>query len=232
MKTRIVKFPAARSIGLLSVRQKPDDEWTNFASARGNVIVPDGKELRLEVSPKAIFDPRVFADFEPNALSVLEWVSTRQVNDSTVGFLQHLTGLKGLALWETKVGDLAMVSLARLQNLEWLDLGDTLITDDGLRYLLELRSLHYLSLLNTQVTDEGLRFVKRIVSLEGLDLMNTLITDEAIKHLRVLPKLRTLRITQTRISQLGYRKLSLALPHCNVRYHDPHRITSTTWTRL
>jgi hypothetical protein len=223
METRIMEFPQDCSIGVLSVRTDgSDDEWVDFAQAIGNVAVPCGKELRLVVSPTASFDPQLLANLESTALSVLEWVSTGRVNDAVIAHIQHLTSLKGLALWETNIANESLKYVGGLRNLQWLDIGDTRITDDGLRYLLELPFLHQLSLLNTRLTDEGLDYIERLFNLESLDLMNTLVSDVGVEHLVNLVRLKSLRIFQTRISEAGYNKLRSALPRCQIRFRHPH----------
>src|SRR5438309_1094763 len=143
MEPRIISLPQDCSIGLLSARTDgSDDEWADFAQAIGNVAVPPDTELRLVMSPTVSFDPRLLANLESDALSVFEWVSTSRVNDAAIAHIQHLTSLKGLALWETSITNESLEYIGRLHNLQWLDIGDTRITDEGLRYLLELGSLH------------------------------------------------------------------------------------------
>ena len=46
------------------------EEWSPFAQAIGDVVIPPGQETRLEVAAAA-FEPNVFLALEPNALAAL-----------------------------------------------------------------------------------------------------------------------------------------------------------------
>jgi hypothetical protein len=219
-----MKFPDEHSIGELSLRTLGTrEEWIEFAEAKGEIIIPTSKEILLEVSSTAVFDPTIFSNLEPDSLSVFEWVSTSKVTDDAIKHIQHLRGLSGLALWETGIGDEALWYLRQLSNLRWLDIGDTNITDNGLAYLCELDSLDELTLLNGRITDNGLAHLLRLPKLGGLDLMQTLVTDEGAEFLARLTSLRNLRIFKTKISEAGYKELKRELPDCQIRFYHPHR---------
>lgn len=225
MENRIIKFLSDHSIGILSFRAAgSNSDWTDFAEAVGNVVVPADKEARLNISPTVEFDPVILSTIEPDVLSVFGWVSTSKVTDDAIAHIQYLTGLQGLALWETNIGDEALWHLRHLSNLQWLDIGDTRITDEGLRHLQELALLRSLSLLNTQISDKGLHYLEGLIKLERLDLMNTLVTDAGVEKLENLTGLKSLRIYQTRITEAGYDKLQRGLPRCRIRFHDPHYV--------
>ncbi len=223
MRSRTIKFLGDLSIGIVSVRTVSSrNDWSVFAEAIGDVVIPTNKEVRIEVSPTIVFDPSIFSTFESNALSVVEWVSTRKVSDAAIAHLRHLTGLKGLALWETNIGDEGLRHLRHLSKLRWLDIDDTRVTDDGLTYLSELSLLKELSLLNDRITDKGIVHLRNLTSLEGLDLMNTSVSDKAVEALRKMQQLRTLRIVNTSITEKGYREIKSALPRCKLLYYHPH----------
>jgi hypothetical protein len=225
MNESVLRFPQDRSIGKLSIRKsKSQREWTEHAPARGEIAIPRGVEVLLAIDPCVEFDPALFSDFEPEALAVFEWVSTSRVFDAAIKHLRQLTGLKGLALWETDIGDEALRSIGHLYNLEWLDIGDTEITDQGLAWIRELCSLDYLTLLNDRVTDDCLVHLQRLPKLRGLDLMNTLVDDDGVAALSSLYRLRSLRIVGTQITEKGFKELKRALPHCQIRYHHPQHV--------
>ena len=225
MNEPVLRFPQDRSIGKLSIRNSDSQrEWTEYAAARGEITIPRGAEVRLSIDPCVEFDPALFSDFEPEALAVFEWVSTSRVSDTAIKHLRQLTGLKGLALWETSIGDEALRSIGHLYSLEWLDIGDTEITDQGLAWIRKLWSLDYLTLLNDRVTDNCLVHLQRLPKLRGLDLMNTLVDDNGVAVLSRLFSLRSLRIVGTQITEKGFMELKRALPHCQIRYRHPHHI--------
>jgi len=223
MDNRTIRFPSSFSIGDVSIRLagSPGD-WSPFVQAIGDVMIPPDNEVRLDVSAAVVFEPNVFLTLEPNALAALSWVSTRRVTNGAIAYLQHLTGLRGLELWETNIGDEALQYLRQLSNLRWLDLGDTKITDDGLPHLSGLYLLKELALLNDRITDKGLPHLVVLASLERLDLMKTPLTDEGVETLCRMNQLKSLRIFNTCITEKGYKKLRSTLPDCRVKYYHPH----------
>src|SRR5947207_2747880 len=217
MENRTLSFPQDSVIGTLSVRKcGSKEEWTPFAEATGNVVVPSDREVSLAVSDKAMFDPGIFSHLEADALTELQWAYNSNVTDAAIEHILHLTGLRGLALWETNIGDRALDFIRNLSNLRWLDIGDTKVTDRGLTYLSEFSFLYYLTLLEDAITDDGLRNLQNLRSLEGLDLMDTDVTDKGAKTLSKMSQLKDLRICNTKITVNGYKKLKSALPDCRI----------------
>ncbi|MFL6215171.1 MAG: leucine-rich repeat domain-containing protein [Blastocatellia bacterium] len=215
---RTIQFPL-QPIGRLSVRAAgSQDEWADFAEACGIIIIPDDKEAHLTVA-YVDFDLQAFTAIAPDALTVFEWVSSRRVTDAAITNIRHLTGLQGLALWETSIGDETLFNLRHLSNLRWLDIGDTQITDVGLSYLSEMPLLYSLTLLNDRITDAGIAHLQRLPSLTHLDLMNTLVTDHGVATLKRLKGLRHLRVFGAGMTESGYRELKRALPGCRIWFH-------------
>jgi hypothetical protein len=220
----VIRFPPGISIGRLKVRVLGGKEnWSDFAEAVGGIAIPPGKEVRLEISPTGDFDATILSGLDPMALTEFQWVSTSLVSDSAIAHIQHLVGLKGLALWETNIGNEALKYVGKLINLRWLDIGDTRVTDAGLRYLRHLSSLNYLTLLNDRISDAGLFHLQNLMSLEGLDLMKTSLSDKGVDVLCKMHQLRNLRIVNAGITEGGYRRLKSKLTGCQIRYHHPHR---------
>ncbi len=225
MENRTLKSPVNLSIGRVSIRDREGNgEWSLLTEATGNVFIPADKEARLDVAARAVFDPEIFSSLDADALAVFGWVSTSRVTDAAIEHLQHLTSLKGLALWETAIGDPALRHVRHLSHLRWLDIGDTKITDDGLVYLIEMRDLASLTLLNDKITDRGLVELQKLPSLVRLDLMRTLITDQGIETLCTMSRLRYLRICDTSITEKGFDELKVCLADCGIRYHHPHHV--------
>lgn len=224
MKTRVVNFPPDRSLGEVYLRSGDSPaEWAEFAEARGDVPVPADAELRLKVVNMARpdFNLAPLATLAPNEIQVLDLACTH-VGDDDLRFIEHLVGLRGLALWETDIGDPALRYIGNLVGLRWLDLGDTKITDNGLSYLTPLVSLKQLLLLNTRLSDQGLVYLVELSNLDHLDLMGTRITDAGVGTLKKLQSLRSLRIYDTNVSELGYLEIKKALPQCAVKFKSPH----------
>lgn len=136
---RQVPFPAERSLGQLYLRACSSDQyafWEPGGDARGVVVVPAGKELRLNVSPQASTDLSPLARLQPNDLQYLQLSGTRVGNTDLI-HLQRLTGLRVLWLYDTRVSDAGLVYLQGLHGLRVLNLRSTLVSVGGVDALQE-----------------------------------------------------------------------------------------------
>jgi len=219
MNTRVVKFHPTHSLGklYLSEHNRPGD-WVEYLDAQGEVLVPPGMNLRLQVTNDGLTDLTPLTRLEPDDLYAISFACTR-VKDDDLRFVRSLTHLNGLAIWETNIGDLALAHLSEMTSIRWLDLGDTKITDEGLAHLQGLKGLQDLTLLNDWVGDNGVAHLAGFESLRHLDLMSTRVSDASITLLSSLTGMRSLRIYQTQISENGYAELSRALPGCQIWYY-------------
>ncbi len=130
---RLVCFPSTRSMGQLFVRTWARERytfWEQWGEARGSVLVPAGKELRLNVSLQASTDLSPFAELQADDLQYLQLSSTR-VGDADLVHLQGLTGLRVLWLYDTRVSDAGLVHLRGLRGLRVLNLRSTLVSGGG-----------------------------------------------------------------------------------------------------
>lgn len=208
-------------MGLLYVRsvENPKD-WNEHAKARGEVLVPPNTDVRLRVSDEAMSDLSPLSSLREDDLQVIEITCTRKFEGEQLQHIGGLTGLLGLALWETEIGDKACSYLSRLSNLRWLDIGDTQITDEGLQFIRGMMSLEELTLLNTQIGNAGLSHLVGLKRLKRLDLMGTKVNDDGFELLQKLTTLESLRIIDTDISYPVYARLKMALPNCRIKYHE------------
>ena len=222
MHPNILRFPIDGSIGELSSRPLGSTgDWVEFSHAVGDVVLPVGEEIKLWIDANARFGPSILSAIPPGALTELEWVSNWAVTDAGIEPIGRLKGLKGLALWETPIGDEGIAHLHGLAGLLWLDIGETAIANEGLRHLQTLSSLRALSLLGTRI-DDGWRYLPALERLERLDQMETLVGDAGVIELSLMTSLKSLRVYQTRITTAGYSSLVRALPRCEIKFLDPH----------
>ena len=217
------EFPNDQSIGTFSTRKRnTHHEWIEFGEACGQVVIPTDIEVQLSIRHSIDFDPALFLKFDPESISCFDWVSTRKVTDAATKYVGHLSGLKCLQLWETRIGDESLTNIKHFTSLRSLDIGDTKISNDGLINLREIASLAELSLLNNKIDESGLIDLYRLPKLKNLDLMNTQITDDAVEVLSRFASLKSLRICDTRITEKGYKKLKENLPDCGIRFYHSH----------
>lgn len=218
---RKIRFPANRSLGKLYLRDAENPrEWNEYSDARGEVSLPSDAEVELRVSYEAMSDLSPLSGLKGDDLQALAITCTNRFDDAQLKHVEGLTGLRGLALWETDTGDAAFQRLGLLSNLRWLDIGDTLITDEGLAFVRGLSHLEELDLLNTQVGNEGLLHLEGLKHLRHLDLMSTRVNDEGFDNLSRLKSLKYVRLLETDISYLTYVRLKRALPDCRINYHE------------
>lgn len=164
---RTVRFPSDRSLGTLFVRERNSGsflDWKRLGEAAGEVAVPAGKALRLDVR-----------EGETASLDLLGGLGA---DDLQACFLYG-------------VGDADLTHLLRLSGIEELYLSGDGVTGEGLVHLLEMKNLERLYLYDTGVTDAGLASLKYLPRLRSLTLSNAPVSEGGLDRLRLaLPSCR------------------------------------------
>jgi hypothetical protein len=158
---RTVRFPADRSLGMLYVRDLRSGsflDWKRLGEAMGDVAVPAGKALRLDVR-------------EGDAAG-LDLLSTLSPHDLQACFLYG-------------AGDDDLTHLLRLIGIEEIYLSGTGISGEGLVHLLELKGLERLYLYDTSITDAGLMVLRHLPRLRSVTLCNAPVTEHGIDRLKL-----------------------------------------------
>lgn len=153
---RIVRFPADRTLGTLFVRERNSGsflDWKRLGEATGDVAVPAGKGLRLDVGEGAVADLDLLGTLRPDDLQACFLYGA---SDDDLTHILRLTGIAELYLSGAGITGEGIVHLLELKNLERLYLYDTLVTDAGLHCLKHLPRLRSLTISNAPVTDGGL----------------------------------------------------------------------------
>ncbi|RNC69204.1 MAG: hypothetical protein ED859_08285 [Desulfuromonadales bacterium] len=164
---RVVRFPANRPLGTLFVRDRKSGsflDWKRFGEAAGDVALPAGKGLRLDVREGGASD--------------LDLLGTLGADDLQACFLYG-------------VADDDLTHILRLKGIEELYLSGGDVTNEGLLHLLELKNLERLYLYDTQITDAGLACLKYLPRLRSLTLSNAPVTEGGLMRLKLaLPACR------------------------------------------
>lgn len=158
---RIVRFPTDRPLGALFVRERNSGsflDWKRLGEAVGDMAVPAGKGLRLDVSEGAVAD--------------LDLLGTLRPDDLQACFLYG-------------IADDDLTHILRLTGIAELYLSGAGITGEGIVHLLELKNLERLYLYDTQVTDAGLACLKYLPRLRSLTISNAPVTDGGLDRLRL-----------------------------------------------
>ena len=233
LRVRVVHFPRDRSMGSLGLYDPvKKDVSQNLGDARGDVTVPPGVKLSLDVSNKAIFDLSPLTLLRPDDVQRLTLFEDEvfdkdlehikhlrflevlllsgQFTDAGLEHLGKLTGLRVLvltpALRKSHITDPGLVHLKNLTELEELSLlGDYgAISNAGLAHISKLQKLRHLNLNSALINGVGLSYLRQLPFLNSVNLSNAEIFDADIsKHIRALTKLERLGLRGTHITDEG-----------------------------
>ncbi len=216
---RTVHFPKDFSLGQLRTRDRGSQrwqDWKDWVPARGDVLVPAGKELRLSIYEA--FDRRSYlSSLGPDDIQEL-YLSSPDLADADLVHIKGLSGLESLFLGGTYAGPCplmgqGLVNLQSMTKLRWLMLDFTSITDDHLAHLKSLNALETLSLhRNKQLNGEGLVHLKDLSALREVRFYVTPIQDFGLEHIRHLKSLEALSLQSTQVTDEGLVYLQ-SLPH-------------------
>lgn len=234
---RVLRFPADRAMGVLYFRNVAEDhspwaDWRRISLATGEVPVPVGEEVRLDLSAVACKDLSPLRTMRPDDLRML-YVRAADLDAHALASIGHLTGLhhldfsscnlrdsdtkhlaklvslESLVFQDTPVGDASMADLASLERLSHLGLSRTRVTEKGMAYVAGIKSLKSVLLSYSDIGDRGLEHLKQRTSLEDLYLSSMqYVTDTGLSHVTGLTRLRSLDISETSISDSGLAHLS------------------------
>ncbi|HEX4145096.1 MAG TPA: M56 family metallopeptidase [Pirellulales bacterium] len=201
---RVLLFPADRVMGTVYVREATEkgyafgifsEEWKRVGEARGDVRVPAGKEVRLDLNKAASSDLSGLDLLAPDDLTMLNCGNT-DVSGKELPHIGRLTGLLVLCLDSTPITDAGTGHLAGLKKLRFIDLDAFGVNrkgfgvgDETLKILGGLPDLEAIRLRDTKVTGTGLAALAPLKSLAQLGLAGTKIGDASLVHLKQLPSL-------------------------------------------
>ncbi len=211
-ETRVLHFPKDRSIGTVfvldwgSLETARYSNWQVLCEATGDVAVPTGKAVRLDLSRDMGKDLAPLVALDANDVQML-FCRFVELRDDELRHIAHLTGLREIYLRDTGILGTGLKHLAGLESLRDLDVGNTHVGDNELAHLVGLPSLRFLNLSATPTNDEGMVHVGKIASLESVALSRG-IADEGLRHLRNLANLRRLSGGSQAISDEGLAHLA------------------------
>jgi Leucine-rich repeat (LRR) protein len=246
---RIVSFPKGRSIGYLWIQDEgivnipyalffsysistEDDQWDLFGPAQGDIVVPPGKRLSLNITKNNWKDLSPLKNLKPNDLYQLTiyggLTAITNPNDTCMPHIAHLTGLKHLELQWSHISNKGLQYIKGFDSLEYLYLPER-INDSTLIFVSQLKSLKGLYISGTaQITNEGLAPLQHLpnleeISIDGLNKINTMslcylskipslkklsiigkkVTDDGLIYLKDFPQLKMLMLGNTEITDSG-----------------------------
>jgi len=241
--SRVLHFPEDRHLGTLYVKDADTrreiktfhywidgTRWEFLDVARGEVVVPPNRHVRLMLSIEGWRDLSPLARLAPDDLYEITFKlhlpGAPRPDDRCMPHLAHLTGLKELNLWQTDITDEGLRVVAGLKSLERLTLPDR-VTNEGLAHVATLPALKALHFKKNEVTDAGLVHIEKLQTLEELELGGEKLTNRGLRNLKRLPSLRYLLLWGDSIDGRGLQHLGgmkslriLHLGHFNLTDND------------
>ncbi len=196
---RVVHFPNDRCLGRLMIQDADAEreivsfhhwvdgtEWEYLGPARGDVRVPAGKRLWLNVRRGYWKDLSGLGNLRPDdlyKLSITGYSMDRErPDDRCMEHIAGLTGLRVLALNGSDISNKGLLNIRNMKHLERLYVPGG-ATSSGMRIVGRLKSLKGLYFKDTRVGTEGIKYLQGLTELEELDLGGKQIGDEALKYM-------------------------------------------------
>ena len=197
-------------------------------AAAGEVIVPDGVEVGLDLGGRDASNPypllrglrgapftevrtsfgtidhqlRTLAGVQPFWFPSLRNLCADMASVGSIkgwGALGSMSSLEQLDLNETDADDAAAFGIARLERLNSLDVGKTGIDDRGAAALLTLPRLRHLNIGKTEITEATVEAIASRTQLESLSLSGTPLTRQSLLTLSRMATLRDLYVAECRL---------------------------------
>ena len=203
---RKIRFPD-EAVGSVSIRPEATltfgyetwggisgEGWQEHGPAAGEVTIPDGSAVRLELNHTAASDPSWLDDLPDDAIDILR-ADRVPFGDDGFERLSRLVGLRHLSMGEAGLTSAIATHLPRLRRLRYLWLaGNADVGDEATPALAALPELQTIGLRFTGVTDAGLESLSKSKSLQAVYALNTRITDAGLAALARLRDLRALSV--------------------------------------
>ena len=167
---RTVTFLPDRSVGQVYVRNSLSRnflDWRKLGQAIGNMAVPSGTSLRLDVDKGRVADLDLLTGLSANDLHGCYLYG---VNNADLAHVLRFRGLEELYISGAGITSEGLIHLLELSSVERLYLYDTLIGDEGIVYLKYLKRLRYVTFCNSRVSEAGMKRLK--TTLDSCTVIN------------------------------------------------------------
>ena len=215
----ILDFPKDRSFGrLYKVAGFDPVQGTtvirpHFSLAQGQVKLPAGCNIRLELSYLASEDPTPLLKINCDRITSIDARNLDNFDDKTLKTISQLKNVMELRLDTTDVTDQGLEMLKSMSKLVDLNVRKTLITSSGLAVFKEMRRLQRLAIGFNRLSDDSLVQLEPLANLEYLYVPACQLSDKAIDHIAKLKQLHTLELFDNKkITNRGIARIAAALP--------------------
>ncbi|MEM7456389.1 MAG: M56 family metallopeptidase [Planctomycetota bacterium] len=212
-ETRVLSFPENRSVGVLWIRNAPDEfdyenwypgifsgpgsgmpaieeinpsQWKRVGQACGEVEIEKGQQAHLAVSKSAHRTLSFLTRLDPDSLYSISFQDS-EVNDDSLNFIGRLTGLEELDLKNCDISDVGLPRLSELKKLKVINVSTYNGANDG-----------------SEISDDGLAtLLEQHPQLEEINAVGTAITDVGLTLLAGHSNIRRINFEQTAITDQG-----------------------------
>jgi len=207
-ETRIVHLPQDRSIGRAYIVEPQFDKkplyhyvlgWPNrmIPEARGDIEVPAGRILRLDIMKDARTALPALRQLKPDDVQILFfYYAAKNVDDRTLEAIAHLSGLRVLFAGNGSFSEKGLAHLADLRQLKALQLPSS-TPAESMDHLKGLTSLEYLNISGSDLTEAKLAKVGELPWLTQLSIAAHNASGD-LKHIASLKSLRYLNLAAVR----------------------------------
>lgn len=209
---RVVRLPGDYSIGRAFIVEPPSEDgflWHEalvlpkrmIPEARGDIEVPAGKMLRLDIMKDGRAAASVLRRLNPNDVQILHfYFMARGVDDRALDAIAHLTGLRALFASNGSFSGRGLAGLAGLKQLKSLAISSR-VSPDALKHIKALTSLEYLNISGKELTDDKLEIVGQMPWLTQLSIAQ-LSRTQSLRYIAKLKSLRYLNLQAVRDRRL------------------------------
>ncbi len=201
---KTLHFPPDRTVG--TIRWRParanssdmypfGEGWLEFGPARGDVVVPQGQEVWLDIMPATATDLAFLSALAPDAIQALR----DNVAKLDVSELHAIARLRDLRRLQLGISDEHLAELGVLPRLEQLNLSpqkgdepEALV--HGIEWITSLPELRILNLLFRKLPDAAIDALPRCRKLETLTVQIGTLQDRDLRALASIPHLRSLDV--------------------------------------
>ena len=190
--------------------------WISDADLHTLVSLP--ALAKLDLSHTRITDIGFQGLKEMRGVTHLDLYYAEQIGDGVLSVVKNWRNLRRINVRGTTVTDAGVAHLVGHPSLESIDVGFSLFTDNGFEHLAAIPNLKEIAVGGNKVTDVGLNSLRLMPNLVAVDLSGSqrtdsglwaaTITDRGLETLAVLTRLERLNLRNSKISDVGFAKLS------------------------
>lgn len=185
------------NFGYKAFRDGFHEGWQEHGPAAGEVVIPDGFAVRLELNQEAALDPSWINRVPHDAIDAI-FAYGVPLGDDGFERLARFSSLRQLDLDNAGLTSAIAAHLPRLSSLQYLALtGIEEIGDEAMTAVAELPHLEFIRVSVTGVTDAGFKLLSKSTSIKGVVAGRTRITDSGFAALTRLADLRALSVYAT-----------------------------------